>query len=91
MLLKLWSAARHRAAEVWLQGRGLMPEILMLSRIICSIGLCEYGTAFLLALSLKILIGNILPGASVRSKPIMQLAYPPISKRNINSPYFGKL
>ena len=32
VLLKLWAAARYRAAEVYVPGRGLTPEILILYR-----------------------------------------------------------
>src|SRR6218665_1315730 len=48
VLLKLWAAARQRAAEVWLPGRGSTPKF-----VICII-IREYGTAFILTLSLKI-------------------------------------
>jgi len=50
VLLKLWAAAWYRAAEVWLPGRGLTPKF-----VFCTIR--EYGTAFMLTLSLKISYG----------------------------------
>jgi len=46
VLLKLWAAARYRAAELWL---------LTLKIAFCTIR--EYGTAFRLTLSLKISYG----------------------------------
>jgi len=46
VLLKLWSAARYRASEVWLPGRGLTPKI-----VFCT------TRAFILTLSLKISFG----------------------------------
>ena len=50
VLLKLWAAARYRAAEVWLPGHELTPKI-----VFCTIR--EYGTAFILTLSFKIIYG----------------------------------
>jgi len=44
VLFKLWDAARYRAAEVWLPGRGLTPKF-----VFCTIR--EYGTAFMLTFS----------------------------------------
>jgi len=46
VLLKLWAAAWHRAANVWLPGHGLTPKF-----VFCTIR--EYGIAFILTLSLK--------------------------------------
>jgi len=40
VLLKLWAAALYRAAEVWLQGRGLRSKIVFST-------IREYGTAFI--------------------------------------------
>lgn len=52
MLLKLWSVARSRYQRFGYQA----PEILMLYRRFRTIR--EYGTEFLLTLSLKILMGT---------------------------------
>src|SRR6218665_2108433 len=46
MLLKLWAAARYRAAEVWLPGRGLTPKFVFST-------IREYGRLYLCRPSLS--------------------------------------